>query len=71
MGRNQPLGAVCLPLLSSPCHCPSVIPGDVGTPGKAVGGKWAGAGYPLAYPFTPHPPREEPSQGWPQDLLAP
>lgn len=60
MGRKPPLGAVCRPPLSSPCRCPSVTPGDVGTPGKALGGKWFGAEYPLEYPFTPRLPREKP-----------
>lgn len=60
MGKNPPSGAVCWPLLSSPRHCPSVTPGDIGIPGEALGGKWVGAGYPLAYPFTSRLPCEEP-----------
>lgn len=72
MGRNQPSGAVCLPLLSSPVSLSISHPRGRGHPGKTSGKEvgW-GRGTPLRTPSR-HAcpvmsPIHLPSQGWPQN----
>lgn len=81
MGRNQPSGAVCLPLLSSPVPLSINHPWGRGHPRKSSGRELGWGRVPPCVPLhaTPAPrgapftylPRGGPRIGWPQDRLAP